>query len=1329
MSPGACRLSPRATLIVLLAGPVLVALAASVAARLPAFRNDDRDLGRRGRQVEARFRSLLEAAAARATLARHASPEHAFDRRSDPLGSRLEGVAIHEPGRGILDWQGTPAEPPAGLFDGEAPSWSVRTDGARTRLLARSARDAGGRVGVASYVLDSAVEHGLAFEQLFGRGVRRGILFRVEILDTSVDRAAPPRAPTSERVVSLRSPSGEPLALARLQPLAPDVLRMRLRERALAWGAVLFTLSSLLLFRWTAIVVRPSGLLLTLGSLAALRALLVWQAVPARLLPRPTGAPAIYGSPAAWGLVASPADLLLTGAFLYFACRVVARSLVCAAVRRRGIATTLTAVAAAAATATGVALLISVARNSGAPLLERPAPFEWNGRLLLWIGIMLALLGAAELWGALPAVLRLWRADRGALLRRLPTALAVVLLVVLAAVLLDRESEQVAIEQLRHGYAPQVLEQGARRRVALTTAMREIRDDPHTAQLLSDSAERVALTAYDAWRRSELFHSRLKSSIDIYAPDGTALARFGFDLPPLEESVGWAPEESAFGAGLVEETFRLGIADERRLLHLAVPIHSGGRLLAVAVGHVLDEPDNLPFLPATQPYLAALGAGAPAAAGALPGGPQYVLYDDLGAVVLTTLRRPPAAAEILRGPPDRILALSVGEARFHGWPLREARRLHLLLAPRRLALERVATAIRLSLLGLGLLLALELGPRLARRRAAAEIVLLVRGSFQRKLVAALLLASVLPLIGLALFLRGFIERRAEQELGAAAVQFVGSARRLVEDLSALPAEDLSEAGAPDDVLLHWLSEVVGQEIHLYRGGLLEASSKRELFASGLLPPRLDGRVQRRIVDEGLPATVLSAVLGGLPIPVAYAPVRSAAAGPGDLVVAVPLVLEQREIAEEAGRIGEMILLATVALAGLLAVAASLLAGSVARPVRELVEATTRIAGGSYATRLEPRTRDEVAALVRGFNTMAAALGQQRADLERRRDYIETLLRHATTGVVSLDPRGRIVTLNPAAGRLLGGGPGLAVGAELVPVLRSSAELQPLAAALDADESRGADGVEVDLQRGQEPRRLHLVRVELRGAAGDTVGTMLLIDDVTDLMRGNQLAAWAEMARAIAHEIKNPLTPIQLSAEHLRRLLRDRRHELGPEEEACLETIAKQVRALYEIAGEFSAYARLPDLAPEPTDPRAFLRSVIEPYRAALPPGIAVEESYAETPAIDADRKVLARAVVNLVENALQAMDGTGVLRLAVRPGPEPGTVDLVVGDSGPGLDPAVERRLFEPYFSTKSSGTGLGLAIARRAVEAHRGRILVASVPGRGASFTLRLPLSGSAAG
>jgi two-component system nitrogen regulation sensor histidine kinase NtrY len=213
-----------------------------------------------------------------------------------------------------------------------------------------------------------------------------------------------------------------------------------------------------------------------------------------------------------------------------------------------------------------------------------------------------------------------------------------------------------------------------------------------------------------------------------------------------------------------------------------------------------------------------------------------------------------------------------------------------------------------------------------------------------------------------------------------------------------------------------------------------------------------------------------------------------------------------------------------------------------------------------------------------------------------------------------------------------------------------------------------------------------------------------------------------MARAIAHEIKNPLTPIQLSTEHLQRLLRDRNVLPEPNVEACLDTVIKQVRTLYDIAGEFSAYAKLPALTPEPADPVAFMRTAVGPYRAAHPENVRLEEHYEPCGNAAIDGKVLGRAVVNLIENALQAMSEGGVLTVAVAPADATNEIVLTVADTGVGLSPEVRRRLFEPYFSTKSSGTGLGLAIARRAVEAHQGKIEVEDREGRGTTFRIHLP-------
>jgi two-component system nitrogen regulation sensor histidine kinase NtrY len=750
-------------------------------------------------------------------------------------------------------------------------------------------------------------------------------------------------------------------------------------------------------------------------------------------------------------------------------------------------------------------------------------------------------------------------------------------------------------------------------------------------------------------------------------------------------------------------------------------------MLGTVVGHVIDEPDNLPFLPGVRPYLAALGPGAPHGSGDLPfGGPEYVLYDAPGTILISTIDQPPAMSDALvqalEG--DGSVDIATGAGRFTGLATQDPfHRLHLLLTAVPSLLQRLAASVRLVAFGVVTLAIVSALSALLRRRTASDLVRSVRGSFHAKLLAALLLASVVPLIGLALFMRGYIDQRGRESLETAAVRYAASAQRVLDDYAATLLEtDIDYVNLLNDDIVDWLRNVVGQEIIVYENGLLQATSKRELFASGSLQVRLDGEVHRRLGREGLPFLVVPSQLGPSMIPVAYAPVRGA--DPlRELVVAVPMIAEQAEITRATDRVGEMILLSTVLLGSLLAVVAAFVARTVARPLRELVGATARIASGDYDTRLEARTRDEVADLVSGFNSMASSLATQRADLERRRDYMERLLQHATTGVISVDRNGVVVTLNPAARKLLADKSGRArIGETLTETLEQSKELRPLAALISRPLDRPGEPDEVDLEREGEPRRLRVVRVDLPDPSGGSVGRLILLDDVTELMRSNQLAAWAEMARAIAHEIKNPLTPIQLSTEHLQRLLRDRNVLPEPNVEACLDTVIKQVRTLYDIAGEFSAYAKLPALTPEPADPVAFMRTAVGPYRAAHPENVRLEEHYEPCGNAAIDGKVLGRAVVNLIENALQAMSEGGVLTVAVAPADATNEIVLTVADTGVGLSPEVRRRLFEPYFSTKSSGTGLGLAIARRAVEAHQGKIEVEDREGRGTTFRIHLP-------
>jgi signal transduction histidine kinase len=1323
MTTGRGRSSPARTRALLL---LLIPLATWLVATVTESVTSDRGapLPRQIEQIRRSFRGLLEEAAAAAAFALDTSTAEAFvAANSGNLAGRLEGVGIYFRGRDYFDWEGTPASlPPALRSPSGRPEWRVVRQGVRTRLLAVAGPDASGRCAATTYVLDSTLGD-VRFEDLLPAGTRRE---GVEIVLWDSRTALPGGEPFT---VVVSSADGTGLALLETGPVGGSGTGFPRSRTGVPLASVAFAVALAFAVPWRRIVVHGPGLAAALVGIAAARWFLLAAHAPARLLPRELGSPTLYGSFKAWGLIASPADLLLTCVAIALAFVAVARFLRVGFTSSRAVRGAVYLVVATLATLCVLALCVSLARDSRLEVLGLGAALRSPGHLAVLTALGVLMLGTAEAWAA-GGVLRP-RQDGAETARpsRLAVAGALVVLAALGSVTLTTAADRLALDRLQSEYRPQVLDQNAWRGVALRSAVGQAKWTLETREEgLWDVPELTRTLAYDLWVTGALFEAGYRSSLEVYDDTGRLVSHFGFGLPRPEREGCLVP----VGDGeieVLEEEFPL-VTTVQHYLHAESDIVRGGETVGTVVAHVLDEPDNLPFLPGSRTFLAALG---PSAAGPVDPGPTpaYVLYSAAGVVRFSTLHRPPAwrvefdwaALE------ERTVAVEAeGEPHF-ALPLIELERNHLLLVPDRTIPERLGAFVRLFLVGLTVLALVELARRSVVRGGIRSLLAGLRGSFYRKLAVTLLLVSVVPLVGLSLTLRGFIEQRGETTLLDSAMGLVLVAQQVVEDYAGVaPAGEDETAPVFTDHLLMWLREIVGQEIHLYENGLLRASSRRGLFTSGLLLPRLPGEVYRRLLQENRPPMIRLERIGNAEAHVAYAPVTLDDPS-RKVVIAVPLVVEEQAMERAVGRVVELLLLTTVLLAGLLVVAAAVMARTVARPVRDLVGATARIAKGDYDTRLAARTEDELAHLVQGFNSMAASLEDQRADLERRRDYMQALLTNATTGVVSLDRQGRIVTLNPTAEDLLAspGGPPRP-GRDLADEIGRENTLEPLAEALRAPFQPG-EPEEVDLHAEDGSRRLRVVRVDLPDPAGGAGGTLVLVDDVTDLMRSNQLQAWAEMARAIAHEIKNPLTPIQLSTEHLRRVLIDRGGTPSPEVESCLDTVMKQVRALREIASEFSAYAKLPDLRTEPIDPVSFLEETVEPYRAGHPPGISIVERYEDCPSAEIDARVLARAVVNLIENAFQSMPEGGTLTLEAAPDVDGTTVRMTVRDTGTGLTPDVRERLFEPYFSTKSSGTGLGLAIVRRAVEAHGGRIEVESGLGRGTAFHLILPVDLSSSG
>jgi two-component system nitrogen regulation sensor histidine kinase NtrY len=415
---------------------------------------------------------------------------------------------------------------------------------------------------------------------------------------------------------------------------------------------------------------------------------------------------------------------------------------------------------------------------------------------------------------------------------------------------------------------------------------------------------------------------------------------------------------------------------------------------------------------------------------------------------------------------------------------------------------------------------------------------------------------------------------------------------------------------------------------------------------------------------------------------------------------------------------------------------SYLAKRITRPVQMLSAAAREIGAGRLDQRVEPQSNDEFGALVEAFNTMAGELATSRRRVERstielerkhvevegRRRYIETILERITTGVVSVDAAGAITTINGAAARLLSLKRGI-VGQPAQAVF-DRADLQPLAALL-AGAGRGkAEPAAQEISIPREGQELHLavVATALLGDSGAPEGVVLVLDDVTPLIRAQKVAAWREVARRLAHEIKNPLTPIQLCAERLRRHFAGAPPTAKALVEECTATIVGEVESLKGLVDEFSQFARMPAPRTVPTDLGQLITDTLALYNGIFTDVRFEEQFAAGMPLVRLDAEQIRRVVINLVDNAVEAMERKGRIVIQTELDSANGVVRVVVADDGPGIPAGEREKLFLPYYSTKRRGSGLGLAIVRRIIAEHGGSIEAGDNAPHGTRFTIELP-------
>jgi signal transduction histidine kinase len=769
-----------------------------------------------------------------------------------------------------------------------------------------------------------------------------------------------------------------------------------------------------------------------------------------------------------------------------------------------------------------------------------------------------------------------------------------------------------AVEAMNH---PQALQD------RLREAMAEIDALPNVPELVRDAARDAAAedrtrTAFRIWSQTVLARARLTSDLEVYDASGTLVSRFALNLP---EYTGAAqtpePPKGCRWDDIFGEALLVGGAQERNTLHAQRSVCEEGKPVATIVVHVVFDYRTLPFISSQSAY-----------------------FDVVGQSELDALEGPPAGdvditiygwgltAEYTSGPDawpldDRTFA-RVYQSREPFWTVLRKNQApyNVYFANDRQFIYALGYAmpgtfdhlVRLAelttLAGAGYALILignALFTRIARARPQTGRALLreIRASFYRKLFLAFVLASIVPVLTLALVIRTYFAGLLMTDIQAEAARTAAVVQRVIEESNALLRRGAEGLGPFGDDVMVGISQLINQDVNVFYDAQLEATSERDLFASGFLPTRTPDDVYRAIVLDRLPSFVTQDQIGAVPYTLAAAPVRSA--GVPNALLTVPLAYRQHEVEREIDELDRGVHLAALFFILLGAGIGLSMAERIADPIRQLTRATGRIARGDFDARIAVRSSDELRRLVDAFNGMAAELKAQRDQLERT----------------------------------------------------------------------------------------------------------------------HRLEAWAEMARQVAHEIKNPLTPIQLSAEHLQRVHADRGEPLGPVLDGCVTSILGQVSLLRQIAAEFSSFASSPTARRAPADPAQLVHDVVEPYRAGLTGRIDIHNEVAPPlPPVLVDRTLVARALANIVENALHAMPGRGSLRLSAHA--RDGAVAIRVEDTGPGMDAEALARAFEPYFSTKTTGTGLGLPIAQRNIELSGGAISVESEKGRGTAVTISLPIA-----
>ena len=537
----------------------------------------------------------------------------------------------------------------------------------------------------------------------------------------------------------------------------------------------------------------------------------------------------------------------------------------------------------------------------------------------------------------------------------------------------------------------------------------------------------------------------------------------------------------------------------------------------------------------------------------------------------------------------------------------------------------------------------------------------------------------------------------------------GAAERTARVLAERVANDAANVYLDVGGEMDLLSRRVGADLLEYRAGALREASVEELAEIGLYEGWVPYPAYRALASlEELQTTTVSR-LGRWEYATAYRRLAD-----GD-VLGTPVPLLAGATAVRSQEVAHLLAFAVVLGAALSLVLALMVGRTLTRPLQTLMVASERVGSGNLSVRLPAGRADEFGSVFEAFNRMVARLRRARRDLVRTTRRTQAIVEDAATGVLAFDADGRVTLVNPMAAGLLGRE--VAVGEPLGDAAGPSAELVRWVERYFKDALREAGA---EFQLGERRVRVRARRIGREGPPG---GAVMSLEDVTDELRTERILAWGEMARQVAHEVKNPLTPIKLSVQHIRRAWEDRRPDFDAILTRNADAMLREIDRLASIASSFSRFGAPRAAGAAPLE-AVRLHDVVEElltlystgdgaigFEREVPPGL---------PAVRARESEVKEVLVNLLENARAAIPERGTVRVEAWP-ENGGAVVLAVRDDGSGIPPDLLPRVFEPHFSTRSAGTGLGLAIVRKLVESWDATVSVASRPGRGTTVRVRL--------